>query len=702
MTATVPVSMPAQLSPDRSKPLSAFSVVAFVAASFLGAFLVFEVQPIISKCVLPWYGGTPAVWTTCMLFFQVLLFGGYLYAHLLSRFPISLQAFIHTLLLLAATAVLPIKPADDWKPTGDTDPTWHLLSLLIYHVGLPYFVLSSTGPLMQAWLSRFLVDQRVYRLYAISNCGSLLALVSYPFVVEPLMSVSWQSTIWCWLFGAFVLLQTLLALKMIVRRPRTSPHSVQNGNSPAEPVTNRRRFGWIALSATASVLLLTTTTHVCQDIAVVPFFWVLPLSLYLISFIISFDSNRIYYPKVFATLALISLVLIQLSTKMPANPQLVVDASASVLFMFFTCVLCHGEVARLKPSVNHLTQYYLMISAGGAIGGLFVAMICPIVFDDYFERSIAMTAGGSIAFVLYFATRTWGSQFYDWRFAGGFRLIAGLLPVISIGAATQRTVPNTIECSRNFFGVLRIEGHPKETVMVHGQTIHGVQRSVPHQHAPTTYYGHQSGVGKVLDIQGEAGPIKVCGVGLGCGVLATYGRAHDRFDFIEINPEVIRLANKRFTFLNDSQASVRTILGDGRLVLERMDAPEYDVLILDAFSSDSIPTHLLTHEAMQLYCTKLSERGTIVFHISNKHLDLAPLVHKLADANHLTSRVLVSAGNEEDHTLPALWVVVAEPEHSLWTDWRLKYAANPRPEQVKQTLLWTDQRHDLMSVFRMN
>ncbi len=636
-----------------------------------------------------------------MLFFQVLLFGGYLYAHLLSRFPISLQAFIHTLLLLGATASLPIQPADDWKPSGDADPTWHLLSLLIYHVGLPYFVLSSTGPLMQAWLSRYLVDQRVYRLYAISNCGSLLALVSYPFLVEPLLSVTWQSTIWCWIFGAFVLLQTLIALKMIVRRPKTTTTTAQVELKPAEPVTNRRRFGWVALSATASVLLLTTTTHVCQDVAVVPFFWVLPLALYLISFIISFDSNRIYYPKVFATLALASLVLIQLSTKMPANPRLIVDASASVLFMFFTCVLCHGEVARMKPPVSHLTQYYLMISAGGALGGLFVAMVCPAIFNDYFERSLAMTAGGSIAFVLYFATRTWNSQFYDWRFAGGFRLIAGLLPVISIGAATQRKIPNTIESSRNFFGVLRVEGHDQQTVMVHGQTIHGVQRSVPNQHEPTTYYGRQSGVGKVLEIQGEAGPIKVCGVGLGCGVLATYGRALDRLDFIEINPEVIRLANERFSFLTDSRARVRTILGDGRLVLERMDAPEYDLLILDAFSSDSIPTHLLTREAMQLYRTKLSARGVLTFHISNKHLDLAPLVHKLAADCKLTSRVLVSAGSEEDCTLPAIWVVVADPEHSLWKDWRLKYAASPRPEQVERTLLWTDQRHDLMSVFRM-
>ena len=636
-----------------------------------------------------------------MLFFQVLLFGGYLYAHLLGRFPISLQAFIHTLLLLGATARLPIEPADDWKPSGDADPTWHLLSLLIYHVGLPYFVLSSTGPLMQAWLSRYLVDQRVYRLYAISNCGSLLALVSYPFVVEPLLSVTWQSTIWCWIFGAFVLLQTLIALKMIVRRPKTTTTAPQVELQPAEPVTNRRRFGWIALSATASVLLLTTTTHVCQDVAVVPFFWVLPLALYLISFIISFDSNRIYYPKVFATLALVSLVLIQLSTKMPANPRLVVDASASVLFMFFTCVLCHGEVARMKPPVSHLTQYYLMISAGGAIGGLFVAMVCPAIFNDYFERSLAMTAGGSIAFVLYFATRTWNSQFYDWRFAGGFRLIAGLLPVISIGAATQRKIPNTIESSRNFFGVLRVEGHDHQTVMVHGQTIHGVQRSVPNQHEPTTYYGRQSGVGKVLEIQGEAGPIKVCGVGLGCGVLATYGRANDRLDFIEINPEVIRLANERFSFLTDSRARVRTILGDGRLVLERMDVPEYDLLILDAFSSDSIPTHLLTREAMQLYRTKLSARGVLTFHISNKHLDLAPLVHKLAADCKLTSRVLVSAGSEEDCTLPAIWVVVADPEHSIWKDWRLKYAASPRPDQVERTLLWTDQRHDLMSVFRM-
>ncbi len=689
-----------------SKTCSAATILVFAVTSFLGAFLVFEVQPIISKCVLPWYGGTATVWTTCLLFFQVVLFAGYLYAHLLHRLPIGIQSLIHTGLLLAATTTLPIEPANAWKPTGDTNPTWHLLSLLAFHVGLPYFMLSSTGPLMQAWLSRYVTDRSVYRLYAVSNCGSLLALVSYPFFVEPLLSVSWQSTVWCWLFGAFVLLQTLIAMRMTAggysTTPLVAPEKSTKFDQCDEPLTFRRRFGWLALSATASLALLTTTTHVCQDVAVVPFFWVLPLALYLVSFIISFDSNRFYHPKVFATLSLASLILIQLSMKMPGNARWIVDASASVAFMFCTCVLCHGEVARLKPNVKHLTQYYLLISAGGALGGLFVALICPAIFSDYFERSLALTAGGSIAFVLYFATRAWVGQLYDWRFATGFRLIAGLLPVISIGAATQRKIPNTIESTRNFFGVLRIEEHDMATAMIHGQTIHGLQRFKPYQHEPTTYYGRQSGIGKAFEILGASGPLKVCGVGLGCGVLATYGRQGDRLDFIEINPEVIRLAQSRFEFLKNSQARIRTFVGDGRMVLERMSQPDYDLIILDAFSSDAIPTHLLTREAMQVYQTQLSAQGMLAIHISNKHLDLAPLVHKLANLNKLTSRLIVSAGTEQDKTLPALWVLVAAPEHPAWNDWRLKYASSPTQQQLDSAPLWTDQHHNLLSVFRMD
>ena len=638
-----------------------------------------------------------------MLFFQLLLFGGYLYAHLLRSWcSLSQQAFIHIGLLIVAMIALPIQPANDWKPQGDDSPTLYLLMLLSVHVGLPYFVLSSTGPLMQAWLSTRISNDRVYRLYALSNAGSLAALLTYPFVVEPMFSVSTQSTVWSWMFGGFVIVQIVVAASIGWSKSQGTIDSISGdmASSNYQPTPLAHQLTWIGLTALASTLLLTTTNHVCQDIAVIPFLWLLPLSLYLISFIICFDSPKLYHPKLYAALSVAAIAAMQLSTWMPSSTGLVVDATASICFLFFVCILCHGEVARLKPSVKKLTQYYTIMSAGGAIGGLIVAVICPMWLDDFSEQPVTNTLGASLALVLFVAAKDWFGRVYDWETGRTLSITAMLLPLVSIGAAARQSLPGLIESDRNFFGVLRVEDEDGDRCLVHGTTVHGRQRGIPFHLEPTTYYGRQSGIGSVLLSAKQGTPLNVCGVGLGCGVLASYGREGDRYDFIEINPAVIRVAMQHFTFIDDSKANVVNHLGDGRLVLERMTDCRFDVIALDAFSSDSIPAHLLTREAISLYQSRLTSNGIIAIHVSNKHLDLAPLVHRLAREAGLSSKLVHSQGDLENRTLPALWVVVAQGSNPIWSSERMHSAIVPNEATLSNAPLWTDQNHNLISVFR--
>jgi hypothetical protein len=703
--APSPITIPIVIDDSAAQglPRPRFVILPFAIATLLGAFLIFQVQPIISKCVLPWFGGAPAVWTTCMLFFQLLLFGGYLYAHLLRTYlSLGRQVTVHLLLLVLAAMTLPIEPSEQWKPQGDGSPISQLLLLLSVHVGLPYFVLSSTGPLMQAWLGTRVASERIYRLYALSNLGSLVALLSYPFVVEPLMSVTHQSTLWSWMFGAFVVVQVAVMAAVLKRTSERTPSpALDTMHSQSDEAPSlQQRFGWIGYSALASTLLLTTTNHVCQDIAVIPFFWILPLSLYLISFIICFDSPKLYYPKIYAALSIGCLVVMSVSNHLPMSIRLVTEATMAVGFLFCVCLLCHGEVARQKPAISYLTQYYLSISAGGALGGITVALLCPLLLSDYSEQAFVKTVGASLAIVLVFAVERWTSRTYQWHRVKRLRLVAIVLPLVSVGASTRYSVPGLIESDRNFFGVLRVESHNGNRQLVHGTTIHGLQRAVPHQSEPTTYYGRSSGVGQAFQALGERGSIHACGVGLGCGVLASYGRAGDRFEFIEINPAVVRVATEHFSFIKDSPAKVENHLGDGRIVLERLEDRRFDIIALDAFSSDSIPAHLLTREAFQLYRQRITDDGVIMVHVSNKHLDLAPLVHHLAIDAGFASKLIVSPGSVEAQTLPALWVVVMAADNPLWSNEAFRNAAAPDAALVRSAPLWTDQRHNLLSVFR--
>ncbi|TWU57422.1 spermidine synthase [Rubripirellula reticaptiva] len=679
------------------------SLFWFAATTLLGAFLVFQVQPVISKCVLPWFGGTPAVWTTCMLFFQILLFGGYLYAHILRTFfrP-SFQAYIHLALLASAAMVLPIEPSDAWKPMGDESPTLHLLAMLAAHVGLPYFVLSSTGPLIQAWLSYQDNSDRVYRLYALSNAGSLVALLSYPFIVEPVLSVSNQSVVWSLMFCVFVLVQGVVAIGLFrVNRTAANPPKT-DPDARADVIDWRLRAIWVALPALASTMLLVVTNHVCQDVAVIPFLWVLPLSLYLVSFIICFDSPQWYKPKMIAAMTLVSMFGIQAKTLLPGSIQLIVEVSMYMVMLLGVCLLCHGEVARIKPSARYLTQYYALLSAGGAIGGIIVAIACPMLLSTAIELPFALSMVTSLTFLLFFACRGWMRTDYDWSAAYRLRFAAALLmiaPMVSMSMADQ---DETITSKRNFFGTLQVLRDDSGVRLVHGSTIHGMQRGGEASGEPTTYYGRESGIGRaIVAMQSDRPQLKIGVVGLGCGVLATYGRASDEFDMIEINSAVVEIARENFSFLSDSPATNRVHLGDGRLVLERMTDKKFDVLVLDAFSSDAIPAHLLTREAIALYCDRLASDGILAIHVSNNHLDLVPLSHRLGHDGGLETRVLRSQGDPSVSTQHATWMLMGSADHPLWSHASMAEAVPATAQQLQHAPMWTDKKHNLVSVLRL-
>ena len=695
-------------SPQSSSPNSQNSIVWFAATTLLGAFLVFQVQPIISKCVLPWFGGTPAVWTTCMLFFQLLLFAGYLYAHFLRSFlgPVA-QGVVHLTLLSSAALMLPIEPSDAWKPIGNESPTLYLLWMLAVHVGLPYFILSSTGPLVQAWLSYHDNSDRVYRLYALSNAGSLVALLSYPFAVEPILSVSNQSVVWSLMFCSFVLVQGVLALGLFrISRPEVAALAnekinISNNQSGTTP-TWALRFAWVTLPALASTMLLVATNHVCQDIAVIPFLWVLPLSLYLISFIVCFDSPQWYKPKIIALATLLAIAAIYGNDFLPKPLQLVAEGTCYMAMLLGVCLLCHGEVARIKPRSQFLTQYYALLSAGGAVGGLIVAVVCPLLLNTFAELPFTLSLVAALTFLLFIACRGWRQTSYDWAaarrmsFAAVFAMVASTL-IVALGSDEQ-----TIASERNFFGVLQVKHEDLGIRLVHGTTIHGMQRRGAESGEPTTYYGRESGVGMTIAaLQQRQESLRVGVVGLGCGVLATYGRDTDQFDMIEINPAVIEIANQHFTFMHDCRAEVRTHLGDGRLVLERMAGVKFDLLVLDAFSSDAIPAHLLTREAISLYRQRLAKNGVLAIHVSNNHLNLAPLVHRLAADAGLASRMVDSRGHTETGINPALWMVVAEPTNPIFKHELLANALPATSDQLESAPLWTDQCHNLVSVLRL-
>ncbi|MEX2317306.1 MAG: hypothetical protein WD669_09155 [Pirellulales bacterium] len=756
-----------------------YLAINYAATIFVSAFLLFQVQPLVSKYILPWFGGTPAVWTTCMLFFQVLLFAGYAYAHGTQTWlrPRQ-QALVHLGVLVAALALLRVLPGERWMPTDSNHPVAQILLLLAVTIGVPYFVLSTTGPLMQAWFARSLPGRSPYRLYALSNVGSLLALISYPLFFERMFDLPQQAAIWSCGFIAFALLCGYAAYRLWRSPPRegeapAEPETVANvGSAGASPSLRApgilECLAWLGLPAFASVTLLATTNYVCADIAVVPFLWIVPLSLYLVTFIIAFDRPNWYLPIATSVLTIFLIYAVGLVHDQGFNDPVwlfngqsfrwihdtligwgMMDGASgpksisvnflgfltlNFLAMFGICMLCHGELVRRRPDPRHLTLYYLMIAAGGALGGAAVTLLAPRVFDTYFEWELTMFLGCLLAIGLILRGLV-NVAFSEGSLSIGKRL-AALTPVMFLLA-----VPATIAIVdlvifllpsndgvlyrvRNFYGALSVREKDADNVrqativLRHGAITHGSQFKEASRHGqPITYFGTPSGVGRTFNTLRKAPPpggIDVGAVGLGTGTLAAYVGAGDSITFYEINPAVIEISESGewFTYLHDCKqrgADYKTMLGDARLTLEREfkegGSRRYHVLVLDAFSGDAIPAHLLTEEAFKIYVDHLATpeagglHGAIVVHISNRYVNLDPIVRGAAERFGLQVARIESSPVPTENISGSTWITLSRNE-TLLSALR-PFVAPPDPDEEPQApILWTDRDSNLYDVLK--
>ena len=794
-------TFPMSASPSRVVP-----GLILAALSLLSAFLLFQVQPIISKFILPWFGGSPGVWTTCMLFFQLVLFAGYAYAHTLTLLPRRWQGVVHGLLLGAAIAMLPIAPGEMWKPTGTEDPTLRILLLLLASVGLPYFVLSRTSPLVQVWFTRTTNGASPWRLYALSNIGSLAALLSYPLFFEIHWDVVEQTTLWAVGFGAFVVLS--LAGVWLDRH-----HAIADEAKPAVVTDTAadhpgwwRRLQWVLLPALASCVLLAATNHVCQDVAVIPFLWVVPLSLYLLTFIICFEHER-WYARICALWALLALPVLFITctesrlqgkpawgdfekmmhshvepllnrltgqafnfTSIDLTPNFIWELGWCFSAMFIACMLCHGELTRLKPAPRRLTEFYLLMSFGGALGGLFVSLGAPHVFTSFAEWPISLIVVCGLACVILLRSVLKVKRIWEWVLlvlitamttgliwllneSGAFTLeelmkqdkmpppavIYSILAVILLCLAvlayrmirrgsmrpalvsmtllaTGSTVilllmsdlgfkhDKKLERVRNFYGMLSVTEdfdsnlNMKYRQLSNGGIIHGMQNLGDSlREEPTTYYGHHTGIGKALDSIKDRPDARIGVVGMGAGTVSCYAKSGQSIRFYDINPDVVRVAEKYFTYLEDARkrgAKVEIVIADARLALEREPSQKFDVLLLDAFSGDSVPVHLLTSEAFAIYDRHMKPDGIIAVHITNSYLVLAPVIEKIAAATGFkTTRIATESEGDHDSTDYILVTRNAEflkatPPALLGNEIELK----------QDVRLWTDRYHNLLRI----
>ena len=664
----------------------------YAATIFLSSFLLFLVQPLIARLILPWFGGSAAVWTTCMLFFQVLLLAGYAYAHALGKLAGRRQAVVHTVLLLAALATLPIMPAESWKPTGEQEPISRILLLLGATVGLPYFLLASTSPLIQSWFSRARPGQNPYRLFALSNFASLIARLGYPFFVEPVFAAREQVNIWSGVFAAFALLCGAVAWR--------TPRAVAEGEAySALPVSRIDYAWWLALSATGSVLLLAVTNHLTQNVASVPLLWLVPLTLYLATFIIAFEGKNWYQPRFLWPLLLLGLIgMAWLLVDTDYHYHLALQLGVFLPGMFIGCLFCHGELYRTRPAPQHLTAFYLTISAGGALGGLLVAVVAPLVFTGYFELGAGLAALAVLA-VLRFVN------------VGRVAYFLSLAVLLGVGACATydgfRHQKDVRVAKRSFYGVLRVKeyGQPGDSShlrrLVHGTIMHGEQyMSDANRHMLTTYYTETSGIGAAIHSK-EDHPVKVGVIGLGTGTIAAYGRSGDVYKFYDIDANVIHIARSEFTFLGDSGARIETALGDARLTLEREPPQGFDVLAVDAFSSDAIPVHLITREALQTYLRHIKPDGIVAFHVSNRFLDLIPVVARIAKEDGAHAVLINDDENDDEKTIKSRsdWVLVSRDPQALKAE-AITEAGAESAEDRPDWRTWSDDYSNLIQILK--
>jgi len=706
------------------------------ATIFLGAFLLFLLEPLFAKLILPWFGGTAAVWATCLVFYQSALLAGYWYADaLVRRFAPRRAAAMHAGLLLASLAFLPIAPMAFWRGQESIDPAWRILGLLACSIGLPFLVLSATSPLVQAWYARRATGDATesqrspYHLYAISNAASLLALLSFPLVLERWISAHRQAVLWSSLYGGFVVLGAVAAWVSRSRSaaspvaPRNSQFESRaesalvtagydesrassgnldgldvqttNGRGITHPYTWREKALWVALSACGSMALLAVTNHLATNVAPIPLLWVIPLAVYLLSFALVFAKRRWFSP--WLTVRMLAVMLGAAGYAMydsTITQAIQVGVPVFCLLLFVICLFCHGELAARRPSPEHLTSFYLWMAGGGALGSVSAALLAPHVLNGVYELPLVLVLAAALgATVLW--KEGWGARLF-WS-----AMTACMCGVLLSNVRTTRQ--DSVALMRDFYAALRIQDFTANRklpfrLLIHGTIQHGGQfLTWPENRNPTLYYGRQSGVGLALRFCCQ-GPKRVGVVGLGAGTLAAYGKPGDYFRFYEIDPQVVRVAQGWFSFLRQSPAQKDIVLGDARLSLENEPSQQFDVLAVDAFSGDAIPVHLLTREAFAVYFRHLRADGILAIHVSNTYLDLAPVVDLLAEDADYATRLISSDDNDAALISAADWVLVTRNEEFLNIP---ETFAGSRNIQVPPKLrLWTDDYNNLFEVLR--
>lgn len=652
-------------------------------AVLLSAFLLFLVQPLMGRLVMPLFGGGAPIWTTCLVFFQSALVLGYAYALLSTRWlPARWQRVLHVLLLLVSIAWLHLAAPPAWQPIDGAEPQLRIARLLLLTVGAPFVLLAASGPLAQSWLAHAGVSP--WRLFAVSNLASIAALIAYPLLVEPMLGLHLQVWVWGALYVAAAALVARLAwLTREAASPEdANPLQLQLARISSGPVV------WMTLAALPAGLLVATTDTMTRDLPAIPLLWIGPLALYLFSFVAWFD-GRLQYHRAFwmacASLAVLVLVRVVTTGHYDFEPLIAVPLLSTGLFAI--CLFCHGELAQLRPDAQRLGLYYLCLAAGGAGGGALVSLAAPRVLADFYDMAI-LIAG--LALPLGLAARRLDRRLL--RLAGAacaaLAVLAGLYGVAHRYLANRR---DTVSVQRNFYGTLRVVDQGKDTpdsvrLLWHGGIIHGLQYLDPaRRREPTEYYREQSGVGLAIAALGE-GPRRMGLVGLGAGTLAAYGRAGDELVFYEINPLVERVARRDFTFLADSPATVSVVSGDARLSLRREAPRGYDLLALDAFSGNALPLHLLTVEAFGVYVAQVKENGLIAINVSNKFFDLVPLVAAAAAAYGWHAGLVVDE-------LVSDWMVLAKDDERLRRS-PLGPALRPAPPAPGGP--WTDDRLDIL------
>ncbi|HEY6972179.1 MAG TPA: fused MFS/spermidine synthase [Candidatus Angelobacter sp.] len=678
----------------------------FGATIFLSAFLLFLVQPILGKIILPWFGGSAGVWAACLLYFQASLLVGYAYAHCLRRYLSSRrQMQVHILLLAVSIALLPILPSPSWRNLGSADPAIRILGLLAATVGLPYLLVCTTSPLIQSWYAAITPGQSAYRFYALSNLGSMLGLISFPVLVEPRLTSHSQAWGWSGAYVVFVVLCAMAAWYGWKRQQTT-----EDGQSREElrldwkqPFTTQ--VLWVALAACGAAMMMAVTNYLSQNIAPIPLLWILPLGLYLFSFVLCFDTERIYKRVIWIPAMMIGLsAMAFVMFHNGGTTNLGRSVPAMLAGLFCCCMVCHGELTRNKPPTRFLTYFYLLVSAGGVLGGFFVAIVAPHIFKSFAELPILMAICAALAAVMAWKA---GRELYV---VGRVMICAALLS-FTVGLSAYMAIhKHRMDRKydfqvRNFYGVLQVrdletgDEDGRVRSLIHGIIEHGAQVLDPNlRREPTLYYIRTSGVGLAIEyLKARSHHIRVGTIGLGAGVVASYCRVGDVYRFYEINPEVVKIANSRFTFLEDCRGKLDVLLGDARLTLEKQEPQDFDLLAVDAFSGDAIPVHLITREAFVEYFRHLDSNGILAIHVSNKYLDLVPVVARIAENLGKHAIGVYDTGLDGSYPSDSDWVLVANNAEIF--DDKIFEADSVEPvKTVSKVPLWTDNYSNVLQI----